>query len=140
MSPAASQSLSSLISCSSAQLYPASCPLQSDVQGDPSKVEEVGSAAEASSDSFAEELEVEGIDVTAGVPPTSVLEWVNNKNNPTAMIIAQITFLPKGSPLPVLPIAHEAAIVWMWALCFFTAHWKIPPQDVSALHSRHSGR
>jgi len=36
----------------------------------------------------------EGVDVTTGVPPTSVLEWVNNNNNPTAMIISQITFLP----------------------------------------------
>ena len=103
MSPAVSQSLSSSIPCSSAQLYPASCPLQSDVHGDPAKVGEVPSAAEVSSDSVAEESEFEGVDVTAGVTPTSVLEWVRSKTNPAAMMIAQIAFLLKSAPLPVLP-------------------------------------
>ena len=95
VSPAVSQSLSSSIPCSSAQLYPASCPLQSDVHGDPAKVEEGRSAAEVSSDSVEEESEFEGVDVTAGVLPTSVLEWVSSKTNPTAMMITQMTFLPK---------------------------------------------
>jgi hypothetical protein len=69
------------------------------VHGDPAKVEEVRSSVEVSSDSFADESEFEGVDVTAEVPPTSVLEWVSSKTNPTAMMIAQITFLPKRAPL-----------------------------------------
>jgi len=74
VSPAVSQSLSSSIPCSSAQLYPASCPLQSDVHGDPAKDEEVRSVAEIPSDSVAKESELEGVDVAAGVLSTSVLE------------------------------------------------------------------
>jgi len=65
------------------------------VHGDPAKVEEVGIAADVSSDSVAVELEFEGVDVTAGVLPTSVLKCVSKKTNPTAMMIAQMTFLPK---------------------------------------------
>jgi hypothetical protein len=66
------------------------------VHGEPAKVEEVRFAAEVSSDSVAEESEFEGGNVTAGVVlPTSVLEWVSSKTNPTAMMIAQMTFLPK---------------------------------------------
>jgi hypothetical protein len=68
------------------------------VHGVPAKVEEVRSAAEVSSDSFAVDSEFEGVDVTAGVLPTSVLEWVSSKTNPTATMIAQITFLLKESP------------------------------------------
>ena len=48
-----------------------------------------------SSDSVAEESELEGVDVTAGVLSTAVLEWVKSKTNPTAMMITQMTFLPK---------------------------------------------
>ena len=66
MSPAVSQSLSSSIPCSSAQLYPASCPLQSDVHGDPAKVDGVRAVEEVSG--------FEGVDVTARGLPTSVLE------------------------------------------------------------------
>ena len=95
MSPAVSQSLSSSITCSSAQLYPASCPLQSDVHGDPAKVAAVRSTAEVSSDLVAEESELEGVDVTEGVLLISVLEWVSSKTNPTVMMSAQMTFLPK---------------------------------------------
>jgi hypothetical protein len=76
-------------------LYPASCPLQSEVHGDPAKVGEVRSAADVSSDSVAEESEFEGVNLTAGVLPTSVLEWVSSKIKPTAMMIAQIAFLLK---------------------------------------------
>jgi hypothetical protein len=65
------------------------------VHGDPAKVWDVRSAAEVSFDSVAEESELEGVDVITGVLPTSVLEWVRRKTNPAAMMIAQITFLPK---------------------------------------------
>ncbi len=94
MSPAVSQSLSSSIPCSSAHLYPASCPLQSDVHGDPAKVGETRSDAELSSDSEAAESVLDGVDVTAGVLPTFVLEWVSSKTNPTEMMIPQISLLP----------------------------------------------
>jgi hypothetical protein len=103
VSPAVSQSPSSSISCSSAQLYPASCPLQSDVHGDPAKVDGVRAVAEVASDSVAEESEFEGVGVNAGVLPISVLEWVSSKTKPAAMMIAQIAFLLKSAPLPVLP-------------------------------------
>jgi hypothetical protein len=92
VSSAVSQSLSSSIPCSSAQLYPASCPLQSDVHGDPVKVGEFRSVAEVSSGAIAEESEFEGVNLAAEVLPTSVLEFVSRKTNPTAMTIAQMTF------------------------------------------------
>jgi hypothetical protein len=85
VSPAVPQSLSSSIPCASAQLYPASCPLESDVHGDPAKVGGDSSAAEVSSDSVAEESDFEGVTVTAGALPTSALEWVSSKTKPTAM-------------------------------------------------------
>ena len=53
------------------------------------------SVAGASSDSVADESESEGVDVTEGELPTSVLERVSSKTNPTAMMIAQMTFLLK---------------------------------------------
>jgi hypothetical protein len=84
-------------------LYPALCPLQSDVHGDPAKVDGVRAVAEVASDSVAEEPEFEGVGVNAGVLPTSVLEWVSSKTKPAAMMIAQIAFLLKSAPLPVLP-------------------------------------
>jgi hypothetical protein len=64
----------------------------------PAKVEDVRSAAEVSSGSFAVDSEFEGVDVTAGVLPTSLLERVSSKTNPAAMMITQITFLLKESP------------------------------------------
>jgi len=50
VSPAVSQSLSSSMPFSSAQLYPASCPLQSEVQGSPAKVRGFGVVVEVSVD------------------------------------------------------------------------------------------
>lgn len=98
VSPAVSQSSSSEISCDSAQLYPASCPLQSEVHGDPAKVAEGRSDAELSSDFLAEESESEDVNSAAGLLPAFVLEWARSNVNPTTMMIAQIAFLPKRAP------------------------------------------
>jgi hypothetical protein len=77
VSPAASQSLSSSMPFSCAQLYPASCPLQSEVHGAPAKVRGFGVVAEVSVDSVAGEEESEEEDTTVGVVGTTGLERVS---------------------------------------------------------------